>query len=133
MAHWAILPSRSTATRSASESASSWSWVTSSVVVDDSRRILATSSRTLAAQLRVERGERLVQQHDLGFDRERAGQGDALLLAAGELVGIAAREPAEADELEQLVDSLPRAARGSPKAMFACTVRWGNRPPSWGT
>ena len=34
------------------------------------------------AQLEVERGQRLVEQHHLGLDRERAGNGDALLLAA---------------------------------------------------
>ncbi len=37
------------------------------------------------AQLEVERGERLVEQQHGGLDRQRPGDGDALLLAAGEL------------------------------------------------
>ena len=86
------------------------------------------------AQVRVERGEGLVEQHDLGLDRERPGERDALLLAAGELVGVAALESAEPDELEQLVHSVAGAClRGSPKPMFAATVRCGKRPPSCGT
>ena len=47
-AHWAILPSRRAATRSATESASSWSWVTSTAVVPARRKISWTSARTLA-------------------------------------------------------------------------------------
>ena len=38
----------------------------------------------------VERGDRLVQHHHLGPDGERAGDADALALAAGEFMGIAA-------------------------------------------
>ena len=44
----AMMPSRSTATVSASESASSWSCVTSSAVAPASRKIRTTSPRTLA-------------------------------------------------------------------------------------
>ena len=55
------------------------------------------------ADLRVERAERLVEQQDLGAVRERAGERDALLLAAGELAGHARPEPGEVDELEQLL------------------------------
>ena len=36
----------------------------------------------LLAQLLVERAERLVHQHELGLEHQRARQGDALLLAA---------------------------------------------------
>jgi hypothetical protein len=39
-----------------------------------------------AAHARVERGEGLVEQQQVGARRERAGERDALLLAAGELV-----------------------------------------------
>jgi hypothetical protein len=38
--------------------------------------------------LRVERRGRLVEQHDLGLHAQRAGDGDALLLAARKLAGI---------------------------------------------
>ena len=44
------------------------------------------------ADLGVERRERLVEQQHLRLRRERAGQRHALLLAAGELVGIAVAE-----------------------------------------
>ena len=44
----------------------------------------------LAADLGVERRERFVEQEDLGLDRQRASQRDALLLAAGELVRVVA-------------------------------------------
>ena len=45
------------------------------------------------AQLGVEIGQRLVEQQDFRLDHQAAGQRDALLLAAGELVGIAASRP----------------------------------------
>ena len=47
------------------------------------------------AQLGVEIGERLIEQKKLGRDRERAGERDALLLAAAELAGPAFIEPFE--------------------------------------
>ena len=86
----------------------------------------------LLAQLVVERRQRLVEQQHLGAGRERARQRDALRLAAGNLVGAAARRvppygPASA---------LPRHARPispfglpsicRPKATFSATVRCGN-------
>ncbi len=43
----------------------------------------------VASQRRIERAERLVEQHDLRLDRKRAAEGDPLLLATGELVWIA--------------------------------------------
>lgn len=39
------------------------------------------------AQLHVQVGEGLVKQQQLGFRRQSPGQGDPLLLAAGQLVG----------------------------------------------
>ncbi len=53
------------------------------------------------AQVDVEIGEWLVQQDQPRPWGDRPREGDALLLAAGELVGIAVAEPPEADELEQ--------------------------------
>ncbi len=47
-------------------------------------------------QAGVKVGERLVEQHQIGFGSEGAGEGDALLLAAAEFVGQAAFEAAEA-------------------------------------
>ena len=40
------------------------------------------------ARLRVERGERLVHQQNVGADRERAGEIDALPHAAGQFMRI---------------------------------------------
>ena len=135
-ANWAILPSRSTATRSAIDSASSWSWVTRTVVVPRPRGGSAcTSARTLARRCGVERRERLVEQDDLGLDGQRPGQGHPLLLAAGELVGVAAG-PARPGPPRRAGRPPGRAGApgaGRPKATLPPTVRWGNRLPSWGT
>ena len=57
----------------------------------------------LAAQLEVERAERLVEQQHLGVVDQRAGQCHALLLAAGELVGLAPGELRHLHELEGVV------------------------------
>ena len=78
----------------------------------DSRDLLADGG----AHVRVERGERLVQEHDLGFDRECPGEGYALLLAAGELVGVAPLQAGEPDHLEQVADSLPSCRAGKPES-----------------
>ncbi len=70
----------------------------------------------LAAQLHpdagIERRHRLVEQQHFGIGGERAGQRDALLLAAGKLVRIAPGEMVDLDEVRQLVDApLARGAR----------------------
>ncbi|MCY1291882.1 hypothetical protein D9M70_410860 [compost metagenome] len=60
------------------------------------------------AQFAVEVGEGFVEQQQLRLRRQRTGQGHALLLAAGQLVGVAARQCAELDQLQQLAgDALP--------------------------
>ena len=79
--------------------------------VDEGRPDVAVDLRELdlqpLAQLQVERAERLVeQQHGRPVD-ERARDGDALLLSAGELAGKPVAELLQADELERLLD--PRA------------------------
>ena len=67
-------------------------------------------SAQAVAQARVQRRERLVEQDQPRLRRERAGDGHTLLLAAGELVGTALAEAAEADQVEQLVDRRAAAA-----------------------
>ncbi len=57
-----------------------------------------------AADLRVERRQRLVQQQHLGPDRERARDRDALLLAARELARIALRIARHADHAQAFGD-----------------------------
>jgi hypothetical protein len=74
-------------------------------------RRVQTAQLLLEARLcdRVERAERLVHQQQRWIGSERAGEADALPLAAGELCGIALRVVAiEADELEQLRDARAR-------------------------
>ena len=55
---------------------------------------------------RVERARGLVAQQDLRVGGQRTGDGDALLLTAGELRRIVARAVGEADDLEQLLRAL---------------------------
>ena len=61
------------------------------------------------AELQVERPERLVEQQHLREVDDRAGERDALLLAAGELVGLAVRLVGEPDALELRRDPLVRS------------------------
>ena len=51
--------------------------------------------------LGVEGGGGLVEEHDFGLHGERAGDGDALLLAAGELAGVLVGLFGDADAVEQ--------------------------------
>ena len=60
----------------------------------------------------VQRGDRLVGDDQLRLQGERAGDADALALAAGELVRVAVVVlGVEADDLQQLLDPLLDAAR----------------------
>ena len=71
------------------------------------------------AQERVDVRPRLVQQHQLGRGSERACERDALLLSAGELVRIAAFEPVETDDREQLGHAACAHAAGKSEADVA--------------
>ena len=55
-----------------------------------------------AAQLDVEVGEGLVEQQQARLRRQCAGQGHALLLAAGQFMGVALAQGAEIDQFEHL-------------------------------
>ena len=59
----------------------------------------------LLAELRVEVGQGLVQQEDARLDDHGPGEGDALLLAAGELAGLALPEVAELHRLQDPGDA----------------------------
>ena len=65
----------------------------------------------LLAQLLVERRQRLIQQQHLGTTDQRAGQGHALPLAAGELVRLALREMSQLHHVERFLDALLRGSR----------------------
>ena len=56
------------------------------------------------ADERVERGKRLVHEQDIGVGDEGAGEADALLHAAGELLGVFFRPGEKADDFQPLVD-----------------------------
>ncbi len=66
-------------------------------------RQLAHDHQHLAAQLRVERRGRLVEQQHLGRHGKRAGDGDALLLAAREARRVGIALVGKADLVQQLL------------------------------
>ena len=76
--------------------ASSWSWVTWTKVIPISVWIRFSSICICAAQLEVERAQRLVEQQHAGLVDQRAAERDPLLLAAGQLGRLAGgvRRPA---------------------------------------
>ena len=91
-------PSSMTTMGSATSMASSWSWVTKTVVT---WRLVVQASQPdaqLLADARVERAERLVEQQHLGLDRERPGERHALPLAARELGRVAVGEVLDLDQ-----------------------------------
>ncbi len=71
------------------------------------------------AETGVEGGERFVQKQDAGADGQRPRDGDALLLAAGELARMAFRVRGHADEFQGL---------GDPAGDLGLRVRWALSP-----
>jgi hypothetical protein len=95
-----ISPSDMNTTRLAARRAKPISWVTTSMVMPS----LAEGGHhveDLLDHLGVERGGGLVEQHDLGLHRQRAGDGGSLLLAAGELGGVLVPLVGDAHALQQ--------------------------------
>ena len=111
--------------------ASSWSCVTWTNVIPHVVLDPLQLELHLLAQLQVERAERLVEQQHARPVDERAGERDALLLAARQLARLAVAEALEADEREHLVDAAAAARRPctprrrSPKATFSKIDRCG--------
>ena len=83
-------------------------------------------------QLRVQRGERFVEQQHLGLDRQRAGDRDPLLLSTGKLTGQAAFHTTPCPTMSSAsVTRDPISPRGtrcdfSPNATFSDTRMCGN-------
>ena len=74
-------------------------------------RRVAPQIHDLAAQVfggeRIERAERLVHEQDLGRDRERPREPDALLHPARQLLRVRLLEPVEADEVDGTRHGIP--------------------------
>ena len=101
---------------------------------------LAHDVQHLVDHLRVEGGGGLVEEHDLGLHGQRAGDGHALLLAAGQLAGYlcaCSGMPTRSSScMAVLLGLLAVAAlrtRMGPSVMFSSTVRCGNRLNDWKT
>ena len=132
-------PSRMTATRSATASASSWSCVTNTVVMPSSVWMRRISSRSCTRTFGVEGTERLVEQQHARARDEGAGERDALLLPARELVGeaIAVLGRGRRCRKDSRARSRRRAAATlrirSPNSTFSSTVMCGNSEYDWNT
>ncbi len=115
------------------------SWVTHSMVMPSSASV-DHGVEHLLDHLGIERRGRLVEQHDLRVHAQRAGDRDALLLAAGELARIFLRLLGDLDALEVvhrdllgLASSASCAPRSAPACRFSRMVRCGNRLKCWNT
>ena len=103
----------------------------SSVVRPEPAMVAAKLFCSTQLGLRVERGERLVEQHDVGIDRQGAGERGALPLAAGRLIGIAIGEFGEAAALQFAECASRRSDAGMlrasrPNSTLCRTVRHGS-------
>ncbi len=68
----------------------------------------------VGGDLDVEGGQGFVEQEQVGLDGERAGEGDALRLAAGQLGAAASGQVGDVEALEPLVCAHPRLAPRDP-------------------
>ena len=105
------MPPEKMTMRLETSSASSWSWVTKRVVTLRSWWRVTSHSRSSCADLGVHGAEGLIEQEHARFGGQGAGDGDALALAAGELVGVAAVQALQAEEAEQLRHARPDVGR----------------------
>ncbi len=84
------------------------------------RRWMALSSDAdLFAQVGIERGERFVEQENVGFKDQRPGQRDALPFAAGKLGGAARFLACQLHQIEHFSNAIGYAIpRPAPQAEF---------------
>ncbi len=90
----------------------------------------------VATDQRVERAERLVVEHHRRVADERPRNTDALLHAAGELVGERVLHVLEPDDAEHLAGLARRSDFGTPRisrpnATLSITRRWASSPKCW--
>ena len=125
---------------SATSTASAWSWVTNTVVTVGLVVQLRSKRAHLGPQGRVELGERLVQQQHPRLEHQRPGQGDPLLLPAGQLADPALGRgrraaPGRASASTGRARIALRAGRASAgrTPTLSSTVRCGNSNGFWNT
>ena len=94
-----------TAIRSDRVIASSWSWVTNTLVVPELQVEVLDLGPHPAAQAGVEVAERLVEQEDERLLDERPTERHALLLAAGHLAGLALQQVGDVEALGDRLDA----------------------------
>ena len=107
-----IRPSRMIAVRLAMVSASSWSWVTITVALREALEHFLDLAAHGLAQLDVETRQRLVEQEAVGVADDGAGDGDALLLAFGDLAGQAVEDMGELQRFGDRPDAAVALGRG---------------------
>ena len=120
-------PGCSTAIRSATSSASSWSWVTRTVVTCTSSWSRRSQARRSARTLASSAPNGSSSSSTLRVDGERAGEGHPLALAAGQLGGVAVLEtssPTTSSSSSTLrwISALGRLRMDRPKATLSRTV-----------
>ena len=130
-------PSRITATWSAKDSASAWSWVTRMVVMPAASSSSATALRMRGAQAGVERRERLVEQHQPRLRASARASATRCCWPPDSSCGRRSRiAVSSSTHVHQLGDALARAGprRASrPKPILSATLRCGNSAPSCAT
>ena len=113
------------------------SWVTTIIVIPSVGE-LPHHVEHLLDQLRVERAGHLVEEHHVRVHRQRPGDRDPLLLAAGEAFGVLVELVGQADPLEQRRALLPASSRrpstfSGAIVTFCRAVLWGKRLNCWKT
>ncbi len=104
-------------------SASSWSCVTYKNVIPTRSCSAFSSTLSDAAQLGVQRAERLVEQQHGRIEHQGPGQRDPLLLAAGQLPWPALLVCGHMHEFERLADLAPHGGLvDAPVAQAECDV-----------
>ena len=120
----ASLPSTSRAMRSPTRRARGMSWVTTTEVTPSSLLDRVDQLADGRRGDRVEAGGRLVEQHHLGVEGQRAGEGDALAHPSREVGG---HLPARCRLQPHLAELLADACRRSPPRSARCARAAGRR------